>query len=97
MASGEITKALLPLTGFVTGRRIGLLSFLRGENIRQYHRVWIAIPSNVITVDGSYQIVPYKTQENLSFFVLHNFLDEIGFIDWARRREGFIFPSCTRA
>ncbi|SCY34645.1 hypothetical protein [Microvirga guangxiensis] len=93
VASGELTKALLPLTGFVTGRRIGLLSFLRGENIRRYHGVWIAIPPNVITVDGSYQIVPYKTQESLSFFVLHNFLDEIGFIDWARRREGFIFPS----
>ncbi|MCB8821914.1 site-specific integrase [Microvirga rosea] len=93
VASGELTKAMLPLTGFVTGRRIGLLSFLRGENIKRYHGVWIAIPPNVITVDGSYQIVPYKTEESLSSFVLHNFLDEIGFIDWARQREGFIFPS----
>jgi hypothetical protein len=93
VASGELTKAMLPLTGFVTGRRIGLLSFLRGEDIRQYHGVWIAIPPNVVTVDGAVRIVPYKTQESLSVFVLHNLLAEIGFIDWARRRDGFIFAS----
>jgi hypothetical protein len=37
VASGELTKAMLPLAGFVTGRRLGLLSFLRGEDINQCH------------------------------------------------------------
>jgi hypothetical protein len=29
----------------------------------------------------------------MTFFVLHNFLVEIGFVDWARRQNGWVFAA----
>jgi integrase len=94
VASGELSHAMLPPLGFIAGRRLGLLTFLRGSDIRLYHDTWIAIPPAVVKVERRFQVVPYKTTESLSFFVLHNFFDRVGFIEWARgRQDAFIFAS----
>jgi integrase len=91
VASGKLAEAILPLLGFLTGRRLGLLAYLRGEHIRQESGCWIVAPkSHVIERDKTIR-VPIKTTESIGAFVMHNFLYDIGFIEWARHKPGFIF------
>ena len=77
IATGNFMAAVLPILGFVTGRRLGLLAFLRREDIRRYHDVWIATPRPVVFDHGRWTTVPYKTEESLTFFVLHEVLEPI--------------------
>lgn len=96
--SGYIDNTLLPLLGHLTGRRIGLLTYLKGSDIREkFENVWIAETDGIVEVDGVWKRVPYKTGDSLNYFVLHDFLREIGFIDWAKRRgDQFLFPDLMR-
>lgn len=96
--SGYIDNTLLPLLGHLTGRRIGLLTYLKGSDIREkFENVWIAETDGIVEVDGLWKRVPYKTGDSLNYFVLHDFLREIGFIDWAKRRgDQFLFPDLMR-
>lgn len=96
--SGYIDNTLLPLLGHLTGRRLGLLTYLKGSDIREkFENVWIAETDGIVEVDGVWKRVPYKTGDSLNYFVLHDFLREIGFIDWAKRRgDQFLFPDLIR-
>lgn len=96
--SGYIDNTLLPLLGHLTGRRLGLLTYLKGSDIREkFENVWISETDGIVEVDGVWKRVPYKTGDSLNYFVLHDFLQEIGFIDWARRRgDQFLFPDLMR-
>lgn len=96
--SGYIDNALLPLLGHLTGRRIGLLTYLKGSDIREkFENVWIAETDGIVEVDHVWKRVPYKTGDSLNYFVLHDFLREIGFIDWAKRKgDQFLFPDLMR-
>ncbi len=86
MESGFIDEAILPLIGFMTGRRLGLLVHLRGSDIRmKYENVATAQVTDLIQVGGRWTTVPVKTDDSVKFFVLHDFLREIGFVDWRRR------------
>jgi hypothetical protein len=83
----------------LTSRRLGLLAYLQGSDIREKHGVWIAQTDGIVeVVNGTtgkkeWQRVPIKTSESMTFYVLHNYLDEIGFITWMRSRSGFIFEA----
>lgn len=96
--SGYIDSILLPLLGHLTGRRLGLLTFLKGSDIREkFENVWISETDGIVEVDGVWKRVPYKTGDSLNYFVLHDFLREIGFIDWAKRKgDQFLFPDLVR-
>lgn len=96
--SGFIDEAILPLIGFMTGRRLGLLVHLRGSDIRmKYEDVATAQVTDLIQVGGRWTTVPVKTDDSVKFFVLHNFLREIGFVDWAQTiGEEFIFPELMK-
>lgn len=83
-ASGQLDEAMLPLVAFLTGRRMGLLLYLRGSDIREKHGITIAQTAGIILNNGIWQRVPIKTEESATYFVLHNFLVEIGFVEWAR-------------
>ena len=92
--SGLLAETMLPLLGYLTGRRLGLLAFVRGEDIHQHDGVWMVTPRDIVRDDQGYWVtVPFKTGESLTSFVLHNLLVRTGFVDWARRRKGFIFSS----
>jgi len=91
VASGLLDEAMLPLLGHLSGRRLGLLCYLRGSDIREKHGVYIAQTDGIVFHNNSWQRVPYKTQDSMTFFVLHDFLAEIGFIEWARAKGGFLF------
>jgi len=91
VASGLLDEAMLPLLGHLSGRRLGLLCYLRGSDIREKHGVYIAQTDGIVFHNNAWQRVPYKTQDSMTFFVLHKFLAEIGFIEWARAKDGFLF------
>ena len=96
--TGYVDYAMLPLLAFLTGRRLGLLVHLKGSDIREkYEGVWVAQTGGIIQLHGKWQRNPIKTQSSTSFFVLHGFLKEIGFIDWAiKQRDCFLFPELIR-
>lgn len=96
--TGLLDNAMLPLLGLLTGRRLGLLIHLRGSDIREkYKGVWVAQTEGVQLRRGRWSRVPYKTDASVTFFVLHNFLVDIGFVQWAvERGENFIFPELMR-
>jgi len=95
--SGRLDEAILPLMAKLTGRRLGLLAYLQGEDIREKHGVWIAQTNGIVEVKDettgvtSWQRVPIKTTESMTFYVLHNYMDEIGLVTWMRAQSGFIF------
>ncbi|MBF9235114.1 site-specific integrase [Microvirga alba] len=81
----------MPLLGHLSGRRLGLLCYLRGSDIREKHGVFVAQTDGIVFRDNAWTRVPYKTQDSMTFFVLHDFLNQIGFIEWARAKDGFLF------
>lgn len=98
VASGLLDNAMLPLLGLLTGRRLGLLVHLQGIDFREkFEGVWVAQTGGIVYRDGVWRRVPYKTNASVSFFVLHNFLVEIGFPQWAKEQGGeFIFRELMR-
>lgn len=96
---GLLDEAMLPLLGHLTGRRLGLLVHLTGNDIREkYPDVWVAQTSGIqLNREGHWQRVPIKTDASATFFILHDFLREIGFIEWAKGQgDSFLFPQLIR-
>jgi hypothetical protein len=97
--SGLLDEAIMPLVAKLTSLRLGLLTYLQGQDIRMKDGVWIAQTGGIVesrdpvTGKVSWLRVPIKMEESMTYFVLHNFLGAIGFVDWARRQPGFIFTA----
>jgi integrase len=91
--SGLLDEAVIPLLSYLTGRRLGLLLFLQGQDIRLKHGVYVAQSSGIAFDGRSWQRVPIKTDESMTYFVLHRLLVEIGFVDWAMSQQGWIFAA----
>lgn len=102
VTSGLLDEAMFPLMAKLTSRRLGLLTYLRSEDIRQKHGVWIAQTNGIVEVvdeetgKKSWRRVPIKTSESMTFYVLHNYMDEIGLVSWMRAQDGFIFKEAHR-
>lgn len=96
--SGYLDLAMVPLLALLTGRRLGLLIHLKGSDVREkYEKVWVSQTQGIVMNNGSWQRVPIKNSGSMTFYVLHNFLREIGFIDWAMAKgDSFIFPELMR-
>jgi len=100
--SGLLDEAVLPLMAKLTSRRLGLLTYLQSEDIRRKHGVWIAQTNGIVEVvdeetgKKSWRRVPIKTSESMTFYVLHNYMDEIGLVSWMRAQNGFIFKEAHR-
>jgi hypothetical protein len=93
IASGRLDEAILPLLLYLTSRRLGLCLYLRGTDIRLKHGVYVAqVPSLVRAEDGHWVCAPVKTEDSVTYFVLHDFLREIGLIDWMMARgDAWVF------
>lgn len=95
--SGFLDEGVLPLLAKLTSRRLGLLTYLRGEDIREKDGVWIAQTDGIVEVENEetrrkeWKRVPVKTDESMTFYVLHGFLNEIGLTAWMRSQRGFVF------
>ncbi|WP_412050363.1 hypothetical protein ACK6D9_01405 [Hoeflea sp. Naph1] len=92
--SPYIDDVMLPPLGLLTSRRLGLLTHLVGSDITEkFENVWVAEVDGIVIVDGKWVRRPIKTTESGLYFVLHNFLVEIGYVDWARKQGNkFLFP-----
>lgn len=97
-ASGMLDEAILPLLAFLTGRRLGLLIHLRGSDFREkFQGVWVAQTAGIVQTPNGWKRLPTKTPASASFFVLHRFLVEIGFVDWAKSQgDEFLFRELMR-
>ena len=96
---GLLDEAILPLLGDLTGRRLGLLVHLQGSDLREkYPGVFVAQTSGIeLTADGVWRRVPIKTNQSTTFYILHDFLREIGFVEWALAKgQASLFPELTR-
>jgi integrase len=90
--SGNFVDIVLPLLGFITGRRLGLLVYLMREDILRYFDVWMIAPRSVVFEDDRWKTVPFKTDESLKAFVLHEIFHRIGLIEfWQAAGPGYIF------
>lgn len=89
--SGCLDTAMLPPLALLTSRRLGLLLYLVGSDIRKKNGVYVVQTNGVMQVNGHWQRVPIKTSESMTYFVLHDFLAEIGFVQWAMEQEGWLF------
>ncbi|MGR6431453.1 hypothetical protein ACU5AY_11105 [Rhizobium sp. PAMB 3174] len=96
--TGIMENFMLPLLGHLTGRRLGLLIHLIGNDFREkYPGVWVAQTAGITEVNGTFKRVPYKTNASTGFFVLHDFFKDIGFIDWAvSQGDKFLIPGLMR-
>lgn len=95
--SGILSDALLIPLGLLTGRRIGLLAFMHREDIRKYRGKWCVFPRAQVTRDGKVMVVPFKTEESLEHYVLHDVFERCGFIAWAKRADGPVFEQLMKA
>jgi hypothetical protein len=53
----------------------------------------VAQTAGIVFEQGVWKRVPIKTAESTTFFVLHEKLSEIGFVDWAARQPGYVFEA----
>ncbi len=91
---GRLVQAMFPLLGACIGRRLGLLAYLRAENLeaRSGHFLMSVKQRNWMP-DGLHS-APLKTQVSETPFVLHPIFEKIGFVDFVRRKgEGWVFES----
>ena len=106
-ASGNMVDTLLPLLGFLTGRRIALLSFMHTSGIGRRsctafdpsctdgeftRECAVAKVRSVLRRNGRWETVPIKTDASRKPYVLHGKLEELGFVDWAASNSNrFVF------
>jgi hypothetical protein len=91
--SGLLDEAMLPLLARLTTRRLGLLVHLRGSDIRMKHGVYVAQTNGIVFDGTTWKRTPIKTAQSNRFFVLHNLLVEIGFVEWAMQQDGWLFEA----
>ncbi|MCK1317360.1 hypothetical protein IVB32_30050 [Bradyrhizobium sp. 23] len=72
--SGYLDDAMLGPLCLLATRRIGILPWIRGSDFGTKHGVDIIRLNGIVfdKTDGIYRRIPYKTDESLRFFVLHN-------------------------
>uniref|UniRef100_UPI00195EA938 hypothetical protein n=1 Tax=Roseibium sediminis TaxID=1775174 RepID=UPI00195EA938 len=90
----RLVQAILPLLGALTGRRISLLAYMRAENLERRGGHWMIKVDRLYQEDGQLKVAPIKNDESTGSFVLHEFLEEMGFIDFVRsKKTGWVFES----
>lgn len=93
LESRQLHKVMMMPLGFFTGRRLGLLTSLRGDRIRRVGSYVVAqLDQHRRAEDGALDVNGFKSSDSLDGFILHDFFDKIGFVDWAMSRQGPIFP-----
>lgn len=97
VVSGFLSDAMLPPLAILTGRRVGLLTFLRREQILRYNGAWCVFPVGTQHVDGVVTRVPAKTAASLRYYVLNDFFVRCRFIAWAKKADGPVFAQLMKA
>jgi hypothetical protein len=92
--SGKLDEALLPPLLYLTSRRLGLVLYLRGIDLRHKYGLAVAQTAGIIEINKVWTRVPVKTEDSMTYFILHEFLTAIGFVEWAMARgDDWIFAA----
>jgi hypothetical protein len=94
LGSGYLDDAMLGPLCLLSTRRLGILPFIRGCDLDIKHGVDIVRVNGIVfdKTQQKYVRVPYKTEDSLRFFVLHDVFRRIGFVDWAKQQgDDFLF------
>ncbi len=83
---------LLPLLGALTGARIGELAFLQAKDIDKWHEGYVLNLFNGVDDGGITKPRELKTRGAKRYIAIHQKLVDVGFVEWARSQEGFLFP-----
>ncbi len=81
----------LPLVGLMTGMRLGELVFLQGTDFVQVEGNLVIDLQRPIIINGRERPRPLKTKTSRRLVALHQLLHDVGFVEWAMRREGWLF------
>jgi hypothetical protein len=97
--AGAFEDAILSLLARSTGRRLGLLCFLRGSDLQRDLKGMITFaPKTLVTTPAGVRVTPYKTKESTLPFIVPHYVLETGFLWWAERRgERFLFEGLLGA
>ena len=93
---GSLAALLLPIVGFLTARRIGLLTFLNREWLERVGEHVIVRPTESVVLPGGTARTPIKTDESMVPFALHCELVRLGVVDLIAER-GFLFAEAMSA
>lgn len=77
-----------PLVGLLSGMRLGELVYLQGDDFEKKGKHWVIDLRKDIVVNGVTKRRPLKTPTSKRLVAVHDFLVEIGFVTWARKRSG---------
>jgi integrase len=87
----------MPLVGLLTGMRLGELVYTQGDDFEKKGKHWVINLRKDIVVSGVKKKRPLKTATSKRIVAVHDFLVEVGFVAWARKRPGFIFDGFHKA
>lgn len=96
IARKSLAFTFLPILGILSSRRLSALTGLKGSDIevayeayeKNENPVYAAKTNTWLDKNGNTVEPSLKTEVSKAHFVLHNFLHEIGFIDWAESLGG---------
>jgi len=96
-AEGRPDDRWLPLLGTLTGARLAELIYLQGRDIYELKKgLWVAdLTKKLLLPDGREKRRAIKTETSIRIFALHAVFEEVGFLDYARKKkEGqWLFPA----
>lgn len=88
----------MPLLAYLTGARLFELVQMQGRNIQRVDGQWIYdLRKDIVRKDSKIRKPKVKNEDSARPIVLHQVLVELGFVEWAKERKGFIFDQLHRA
>jgi len=83
----------LPLVGLMTGMRLGELVFLQGTDFVEVEGNLVIDLQRPIIVNGRERPRPLKTKTSRRLVAVHQLLHDVGFVEWAMQRKGWLFDA----
>jgi integrase len=83
----------LPLVGLMTGMRLGELVFLQGGDLVKVEDNLVIDLRRPIIINGRERRRPLKTKTSRRLVAVHQLLHDVGFVEWAMRKEGWLFDA----
>ena len=81
----------MPLVGLITGMRLGELVFLQNTDFVEIEGNLVIDLRKPLVVRGRERARPLKTKTSKRLVAVHQLLHDVGFVEWAKARDGWIF------
>jgi integrase len=87
-----LTNALMLVLGTLTGRRVSLLATLRREDVVLFNGTYVIEIASHRYEGDQWVRVPFKSNDSLEFIIVPDALASTGFVEWAKKSDGPMFP-----